>query len=850
MYNDVIMKSIEKFSIYYKGEKIKFSSFDKSLINVFLNEKENINVYIMPKDNVYFIALFIIYTGLLQYLDNIYSEGNNLIDEIEQGDILEFSKARCEFLGIEDNKMKLNFADLLYCLPIEQVYKVSFYKGNANTLSKYPSNSNRGTKKTRNIISQILEIDNDAFSKVISSSTLIVAQKDNIFSIMENVKIQFNSEMLDIGEIFPVAYCQSEENYYHFRGNSSKQEPIIKFTSKIYNAKDIVKKNKKITSVIILQNKINREDIEDISYISKRSNISKIRTILQPLEIERYMDDTFLKENFNIINMNEEFFQKILPQDINTLNKHQYRLFKNYANATEKHITIKDDSQDVYRKNILKKCSNLIRIFEDDIRIVKFVISARTLSKRLSSMIMPLQEYENFYESKNLKQYTIKSVLEELKVFCEGDFFNSLSDESKSTIIDIYNNSISLYERIVKVNDKWNELETIIRLTNNQRIGIVVENKNIRKVFRKYFKTRYPLKSNIYIESMKDIKESVFDRIIYTSRLDENYYWNYQLLNSSNNIFILSRSEKNNLKYLKRKYIRFIKEVNGMDITEDDVLLSTDKHDEQVVSYELEVIEENNLNNNLDMLIATSYIPLQQSTENSQAVVTCELVLTFLSGEKAFITPQYETYVLNESREELINKKARNIEKGDILLFIEAIEKDLIDNIMVDLLKIKKIEDKYKEDYETVIKWKSELKSYINNNNITFKELESRLKEKGISRSSATIGSWLRNTIVGPQEEDVLKALGEITFIDILLKKYDQCFSACSNIRKFQILIRKSIARCILKSWINEENSELDLIIINRIEKAMNYIRKVEVQNIYLANKEVPMYLANRIITE
>ncbi|BCZ46146.1 hypothetical protein psyc5s11_22130 [Clostridium gelidum] len=189
MYNDVIRNSLEKFTIYYEEKEIKFSDFENRLIDVFLEEKENTYIYIMPKENIYFIALFIIYSGLAQYLDNIYSKGNDLIDALKQGDIIEYSKARCEFLGVEDKKMKLKFADLLYRLPIEQIYKISFYKGNANTLNKFPSNSNRGSKKTRNIISKILEIDNDVFSKVISSSTLIVAQKDIVFSIMENLRL-------------------------------------------------------------------------------------------------------------------------------------------------------------------------------------------------------------------------------------------------------------------------------------------------------------------------------------------------------------------------------------------------------------------------------------------------------------------------------------------------------------------------------------------------------------------------------------------------------------------------------------------------------------------------------------
>lgn len=632
----------------------------------------------------------------------------------------------------------------------------------------------------------------------------------------------------------------SEDNYYYFKGNSSKQEPIIKFTSKVYNAKDIIKKNKKINSVVILQDKINKDDLEDVIYISKKNNIDKIRLFFQPLQIEQYIGEERILENFKIVNINDKFFEDINVHDINMLNKKQYRLVKNYINVKEKYVTIKDSSQDRYRKNILRKCRNLINTFEDNNKIIKFIIDARTLAKRISSMIMPLPEYESFFENKNLKRYTIKSVLKELQSFSKSEFVDSLSNESKELISEIYNECLNLYYRELKINNKWTELETIIRLTKNERTGIIVENKYIRKAFRKYLKTRYSLKDNISVESMNTIKESVFEKVIYTSKLDNNYYWNYRALNSGNNIYILSKSEKNNIKYLKRKYLKFINQT--------DNLLTID--DEKIAVEELEVSQENNLNNELERFIATSYIPMHLNLGNNQTPTMCELVLTFQTGERAFITSQYEAYVLKEGREEIINKKAKNIEKGDVLLFVEEIEKDLIDQIMADLMNIEEIKAKYSEDYSLVKQWKLDLNRYMAMNNITYNELERKLKDKGVSRCGATIRSWLVNSVVGPQDQEVLKVLGEITSLEILSNKYTQCYEACSNIRKFQILIRKVIARHLLKSSINEEGNELDSLISNRIEEAVKYIKRVEVQNIYQVKKEIPMYLANKVIEE
>lgn len=846
MYNDKVIKALKSFDVYYKNENIKFSELEKRLFEVFMYEDKNTNLYITPKDNKYFLVLFIIYSGLIQYLENIHSKGNNLIDEIKEGDILEFSKAKCEFIGRVENTIKLKFADnLIYTIPIEQLYKVSAYKGNAKKLNKYPSNINRGAKKTRNIISQILDIDNDAFSKIIKKSTLIVASKNSIFSIVDNLKIKFNDELLDIGEVFPMAYCFSEDNYYYFRGNASKQEPIIKYTSKIYNAKEIVRKNKKINSVIILQDKLNNEDIEDIIYISKKSNIIKTRLMLQQLSIEKHIDNENIKNKFNIININEEFYRGILNYVHDSIKRNQYQLLRNYINSTETYLSVKNQNFDKHKKKIFLKCRNLINKFEDNNNIIKFVINARTIVKRLYSMIMPLLEYESYYINKNLKHFTIKFLLKELEEFYKNDFVDSLSNMAKLEVEDIFNECKNLYEEIYKSNPKWIQLQDEIRFLKNEKVAIIVENKNIKNALRKYLNKKYPL-YNITVETLSTIKEDIFNSIIYTSKLDDNYYWNYKCFNSSNHKYILFKSEKANIKYLKKRYFKFI----GEDYEFDNEKIEFYEDRKDNVNDELEVIGEIQLNNSLESLIATKYLPINESMFKHQSLIKCEFVLTFQTGEKAFLTSQYEAYVLNESKEELINKKSSKIEKGDILLFVEDIGKDLIEKVMLDLLEIDELKERYSDSYQLVNQWKNELKNYITINNIKYTELEKKMKKYGISRCGGTIRSWLVNSTVGPQDKEVLKALGEISGIDILLNNYGKCYDACSSIRRFQISIRKAIAKYILKSSINEEDEALDILIANRIGKSISYIKKVEVKNIYAINKEIPLCLTNRVIEE
>ncbi|MTK11195.1 MAG: hypothetical protein F8N39_03625, partial [Clostridiaceae bacterium] len=73
MYSDIIIKALEKFTIYYENKEMTFSSIEKKLIDFFCKEEKGNIIYVMPSDNTYLLILFIIYSGLKQYLENLYS---------------------------------------------------------------------------------------------------------------------------------------------------------------------------------------------------------------------------------------------------------------------------------------------------------------------------------------------------------------------------------------------------------------------------------------------------------------------------------------------------------------------------------------------------------------------------------------------------------------------------------------------------------------------------------------------------------------------------------------------------------------------------------------------------------
>ena len=264
---------------------------------------------------------------------------------------------------------------------------------------------------------------------------------------------------------------------------------------------------------------------------------------------------------------------------------------------------------------------------------------------------------------------------------------------------------------------------------------------------------------------------------------------------------------------------------------------------------DIEISRELHLENEIESLIAMKYIPDIKSVGGlSQESTKCEAVVIFTNSKKAFITPQYNAYVINENKEELVQKKLKELVVGDILVFIEGIEKDLVDTIIQQLMSLKEIKEAYGEDYNLSKEWKVILKEYSVDNKLTLKDLSEKLKFYGVNRESATIRSWIVDATVGPQEEEVYEVIGKLTQNEILTKNYKKIFEACNNIRRLQVKVRKAIVKSLLKDSTLDTLDSIDKLIIKNISDGINYVNQVEIQRIYKVDKEVPIYVTNRIL--
>ena len=845
MFENSILEAFSRFKLYKNNKEILFTELEKYILICIESDKSKNNLLIMPKDKDYLLLVTIIYSALKMCYYNVFQGDTDILDVINEGDIIQYNKSLCSYEGREGELLKLKFKDGMIRLPVSSRYKLSKYLGDAKSLNKMPTRSISTSKKTKNLLAEIMNINIDEICKISKKSELIIENKQRINELIKTLKIKIgDNEKVDLTEVFPMAYYSSIDNIYYYKGNSKKEEPIVKFTSKIYVANELCKKFKNISSVLFLPNKLGIDELSELKEIERKKNISKITSIISPIDLERNIDNEYIHEDFNIRNLNINLENCI---NIKQFNEKQYEYYKNYSKNNVQIKKVQNIEISKLRKEITKACTLLMSLFPNDSEFIKLIINARKITKRIVSIPIPLKSFDEMI----FKQYPSEMTIALWENF-EKDFLNlikrNISNDIKINLNKIYYSIESLYKIISEKNEKWNILSAEILSSNTERILVFNDNKFVRYGIRNYIKSYFPYKYNILVDKPKvNNKVRCFDKIIFTGLLEDNIYNNYRKFNTKQVVCIFYSFENSYYQYLRKRYNNFLNniQVNNDEKSEEFVESKVDIYTDQDIKRELKLEVE------LEELLITNYDNVLNSNNTiNQTMNLCSKVLKFNDGRKCFITKQFNAYELDIDREEIIIRKPNEIAVGQVLVFVDDFERDIVESTIRGLLKIDTIKEIYEKAYNQSKEWKKILKEYMNENKYTYRDLQKNIKRFGITRTGATIRSWVMDSIVGPQEQEIFYAMAHMTQNEYFIKNYNEIYESCNLIRSFQIKVRKVMAKSLLRVKIRDDNDEIDNIIMDNIYDKFNYVIKVEVVKVFNIDKEIPSYLTNKVLEE
>lgn len=241
---------------------------------------------------------------------------------------------------------------------------------------------------------------------------------------------------------------------------------------------------------------------------------------------------------------------------------------------------------------------------------------------------------------------------------------------------------------------------------------------------------------------------------------------------------------------------------------------------------------------------------IRRERENGTVPLTeVSTLIRFDDGEGAMLSSHYEAYVLNDEKGEVEKKKVDALKIGDSLIFLNRDDdtRDIVDYVLKELIREKRISPETVQDYEMSRRWKNDLSEYMEKTGHSPKRIADTMKANGVRVQKASIINWLDDDahIVAPQTVESLEQIALLTNDTDMFDHVNEYFDACRRIRKVRKNILKELGTAIIRQLEGQETS--GTLIPLEIRKHLDTLAVVlRIENIVQTNRSEPSYLTNR----
>ncbi|MCE0595291.1 DrmE family protein, partial [Clostridioides difficile] len=821
------------------------------------------NNLIINYNDKYIYAIYLLNIAINSYLNNTLNPNNHILTKLDKGMPLLYKGQIVIFKNINNTHITLghkNKTDTTL-IPIDSAYMLITYNGHleVNSMGKTPASK---TFQTKNVLSSLGFSDLKNMTGVINDSTLIILPcKDDISDLVSNIKIKDINNTYKFTELFPCSYISSTGAETDYPGNHAKQIPLLKFTTNISSAFEIIKSDKSIKNVFIIgdypiykhindfERILNRKRIESVNIVTSNSNISNILDLpnIDNLNIYSWSKDvllTYSQDFENTSTFQKLWLDKLINKNICTTSVdsnisdliHQARKSLYYISKYDFDISI---------KNSLMMCSySLLKILENTPFNLDFL--EETIKLLNLNIATPSAKLENI-------KYLISSTSPDLELSALFDdvivkferIINELSDNN--TKFNTLNKLVSSYKY------KTFTPNTPVILLQKQYEAIILKNLlksrniNLQVISAEKFKDSKTIKNLImfgfYDLKYLDILNS--DLIInitlylYNSELSKyNYYMNQ--INSARN-----KIEKNNKIYnlLDIKPFKPTYETNKLEAYSTDSPISDDDSmDEYISNYKFDI--------NLNEIILS--LSINQGIYNSKK----EHVTSFMisdNNEYIFCTKKAIAYSIDWDKKSVRKKKLSEAKVNDWFLFVDDYlneEGELVINVIQKLLELNLLPSHYLDDYKLTNSWKSELKNYISYSKYNYNDVSNSLAVLGEKINPITIKNWVTNKrLIGPI---YLKTFEKIFKVIDSKLDHTEVYDATKSIRSLHTKIKKSIDTFVSDNFFSSKSDiikdEVSAVVLSMLGNTNDYVTPVQIREIHSCDKYLSPHLVNKVL--
>ncbi len=803
-----------------------------------------------------------------------FSSNDDILSELKPGDMVLFNGERYRWGGIVTERPSRKEPLCKYILLTQDgkgknggsVYREPYDK-NKHLIKPYYGMSavtdgrgiRRDTTNRNNFISCVLEIPEADVPITLDLSVVVVADKNEFVEISKHLRIRYDAgKTVSLTDIVPISYYTGNGEIVQIGSNPSKAEAVIKVTSKMSMARELVlDKNGNRTIGLMVTNadgvSANTAELNDLL----RRRTLKFAYVVAPFNADSCEMAMELYESAKMFACTKELLSgaqhkiiasnkltKELNRQISNIIGHKVgTVFVNGCWSWEQYRSIKEKLWAI-------KNSNWSGEDRDN-----FILSTMAVINLFSTAFFTMKRMESAISAGEINPAVVSPevrISELMNIASRAIFMKKQCVEITSTLLEMYT---MLYD----ASPKETALIDFLGKHSDERIAFVVPKAYYGELFARYLHDTFP--NVICITANRFDNHEEFDRVITTGDVVGTRFDSLHNFSSPELTLLLYPFEEKVFSGRRRKARKSERKLNARikGLKGDDLKAVVETADEDAPEVTEQILHEFS---DLDAFVeAMGRFDIRRLTARSGSVGdysnTAEVKFAgiFTTGEQILFSKYYSAVVFDQNAGSITEKNPDKLLPGDILVFTKKNDytRNIVDQIFDQLMRTKKLSEAVQDAAEKAFYWKEALREYKETNKLSYRAVTKNLRKMGSSLNEVTIRQWLyeESHIIGPRDPETMKLVGALTADPYIVADPNGYYEACRVVRRYRREILTLIAQAINDKLSNKqpvEGSAFEVVYENveKLSETLELESVFELDDIALVNSGI----VNRPISE
>lgn len=770
------------------------------------------------------VSLAALMIGCLAYE---FSSNDEILAELEIGDMVLYKGERYRWGGIETMSFGPGEPAKKYISILQDAVGK---KGKSRDLIPYERfkhlikpyygassvTDGRGIRKdttNRNdFIAYVLGIPLADVPTALDISVVVVAEKNEFLDICKHLRIRYNGDrVVQLTDVVPVSYYSGNGEQLQIGKNASKAEAVIKITSKMSMARDLVldKTGNRVIGLLVsnaASQIINSAELNDLlrrktlkfAYVVAPFDAPSCDYALEQYETAKMFACTkeLLSTAHHVISNPNKLTQElnmqinnILTNKIETVRVQGSWSWERYNSIKDKLFAVKQSSwagED--KENFLLSALSLVKLFNTSFFSMSLLENALALGEINLAVVSP--------ESRLAELMEIAARTTQMRDHCTA----------------IVSDLLEMYSVLKDESPKEKALISYLEENADKRIALVVPKAYYVELFRRVSQGHFPNVSCVTANRFDQHEQ--YDAVIATGNILGNKFDPIRCFSAPVIILLLYDCEEKLFSHRAKKASVAEKKLNARIKG-----LKGEEYKQAVEEAEVtdQDIDEQTTREftDLDEYVETvGGFDIRRLTTNSGGgdysnTTEVKFVGVFTTGEQILFSKYYSAVVFDQNKGIVKEEDPEKLLPGDVLVFTKRNDytRNIVDQIFDQLMRSKKLNQDVQDAAEKSFYWKAALREYKDINRLTYRAVANQLRELGSKLMEVSIRQWLidESHIVGPRNVETMRYIAILTRDPYLLKDPEGYYEACRIVRHYRREILALIAKAISDKLSNKE---------------------------------------------